>query len=79
MKIKLNMIEEIIKFINYCSSEFIGDIFAEQNGQKINAKSILGMYSLDLSQPILIYIKTDDKNEENKFYDFVEQWKVDEE
>lgn len=78
MKIKLNMIEEIMRFINGCCSKFTGKIFAEQSNQKINAKSVLGLYSLDLSKPILVRIDTDDKNEENKFYEFVSKWKVEE-
>lgn len=78
MKIRLNMIEEIMKFINGCCSKFTSKIFAEQNNQKINAKSVLGLYSLDLSKPILVRIDTNDENEENKFYEFASRWKVEE-
>ncbi len=78
MRIRLNMIEEIMKFINGCCSKFTGKIFAEQNNQKINAKSILGLYSLDLSKPILVRIDTNDENEENKFYEFASRRKVEE-
>ena len=44
----------------------------------VDAKSLLGLYSLDLLRPIDVVIETDDKDVENNFYDFISKWEVDE-
>lgn len=79
MKIKINLIEDIVNFNKTCSKFYAGLIFAEQSSQKVNVKSLLGLYSLDLSQPITVTIETDNKNEEDDFYNFIKKWKVEEE
>ncbi len=76
MKIKFELIEDVIKFTTACERYYKGLVFAEQNEQKINAKSLLAIYILDLSKPIYVHIDTDNRNEKDDFYNFVEQWKV---
>ena len=79
MKIKLNNITDINYFSSSCSKYYSKMIMAKQDRQIIDAKSLLGLYSLDLLRPIDVVIETDDKDVENNFYDFIRQWEVREE
>lgn len=78
MKVKLNKITDINYFSSSCSKYYSEMIMAKQGRQIINAKSLLGLYSLDLLRPLDVIIETDDKDVENNFYDFISQWKVEE-
>lgn len=78
MKIKLNKITDINYFSSSCSKYYSEMIMAKQDRQIIDAKSLLGLYSLDLLRPVDVIIETDDKDVENNFYDFISQWKVEE-
>ena len=79
MKIKLNKITDINYFSSSCSKYYSEVIMTKQDRQIIDAKSLLGLYSLDLLRPIDVVIETDDKDVENNFYDFIRQWEVREE
>lgn len=68
MKIRLNMINDINVFSKTCSQYYEGDISVKQGWQVISAKSLLGLYSLDLSQPVEVSINTDDKKVAEDFY-----------
>lgn len=78
MKVKLNKITDINYFSSSCSKYYSEMIMAKQGRQIIDAKSLLGLYSLDLLRPLDVIIETDDKDVENNFYDFISQWKVEE-
>ena len=78
MKIKLNKITDINYFSLSCSEYYSEEIMATQGRQVVDAKSLLGLYSLDLLRPIDVVIETDDKDVENNFYDFISKWEVDE-
>lgn len=78
MKVKLNKITDINYFSSSCSKYYSEMIMAKQGRQIIDAKSLLGLYSLDLLRPVDVIIETDDKDVENNFYDFISQWKVEE-
>ena len=67
MKIRLNMINDINIFSKTCSQYYEGDISVKQGWQVINAKSLLGVYSVDLSQPVEVRINTDDKKVTGEF------------
>lgn len=76
MKIRLEMIPDVNVFVKSCTDYFAGDIYAKQGKQSINAKSLLGMYSLDLSEPIDVDIETDDEEIRENFYDYIAKWSV---
>ena len=76
MKIRLNMINDITTFSKTCSQYYEGDISVKQGWQVINAKSLLGLYSLDLSQPVEVSINTDDKKVAEYFYNYIKKWEV---
>ena len=48
MKIKLNTIEDVNKFVSICTKCLPSNINLKQDKQVINGTSILGIFSLDL-------------------------------
>lgn len=66
IKIKLNTPEKIKKFINTTRS-FMSDIDIMSNRACIDAKSVLGIYALDLSKDVYVRIISDDITENRKF------------
>lgn len=61
---------------------FDGEIDMVQNRensgrmQKINARSFMGICSLDLNRPIDVKIRTDDTNVKTDFYNYLKKWEV---
>ena len=55
-KVKLNEIDKVKKFCNICSKEDGLDIVAVHGKFRIDAKSILGLFSLDTTTPIDIEV-----------------------
>lgn len=76
VKIQLNMIKDMNTFVHTCSSVYAEDIYVKQDKQVINAKSLLGMYSLDWSKPVEVEIETDNQEVRDKFYGYVKAWEV---
>ena len=68
MRIQLNKITDINTFQKTCSSIYEENIYVKQDKQVVNAKSILGIYRLDLSKPIDVTIDTNDKRVKENFY-----------
>lgn len=79
MKIKLNTITDINCFVNASVKYFEGNIDVKQGRQIIDGKSILGIFSLNLMEPLEVSIETDNKDTERNFYNFISKWKVDKE
>ena len=79
MRIKLNTINDVNSFVNTSTKYYEGDIDVKQGRQVIDGKSILGIFSLNLTQPIEISINTDNVNTERDFYNFIKKWEVNDE
>ena len=79
MRIKLNTINDVNSFVNTSTKYYEGDIDVKQGRQIIDGKSILGIFSLNLTQPIEISINTDNLNTERDFYIFIKKWEVNDE
>lgn len=75
MEIKLNLISDIDEFIKGCQY-YDGEITIKQDKQIVNAKSILGVYSLDLSKTINVQINTDRTDIAEDFYRFIAKWEA---
>lgn len=75
-KIQLNYIRDMNAFVNTCSTVFEEEIYVKQGRQVINAKSLLGMYSLDWAKPVTVAIVTDNENVKDNFYKYVKEWEV---
>lgn len=76
MRIKLNTINDVNNFVNASTKYYEGDIDVKQGRQIIDGKSILGIFSLNLTQPMEISINTDNANTERDFYNFIKKWEV---
>ncbi|MBE5905581.1 MAG: HPr family phosphocarrier protein [Lachnospiraceae bacterium] len=61
--ISLNSIEKVKSFVSTIS-QFDNDFDLVSGRYKIDAKSIMGIFSLDLSRPIELRIHIDEPNEE---------------
>lgn len=57
MRLKINEIDKIKKICKVCN-EFVDDVYAVSGKHRVNAKSLLGLLSLDLSQEIELIIDT---------------------
>ena len=57
--IKLSTLEDVRKFVNTVTA-FDGDIDLKSGRYTVDAKSIMGIFSLDLSKPIKAEIHADD-------------------
>lgn len=66
IKIRLNDIDTVKKFVNVTST-FKSDIDVIADRAVIDGKSILGLFSLDLTQEMYVRIVTDDINERREF------------
>ena len=81
MRIILNDFQEVNTFCKGIEF-FDGAIDMVQNRensgrmQKINARSFMGICSLDLNKPIDVKITTNDKGVEEDFYNYIKKWEV---
>ncbi len=57
--IKLDMAESVKKFVNI-ASKFDYELTLKSGRYVVDAKSILGIFSLDLAEPIVLEIGSDD-------------------
>jgi len=65
-KIHLSNIDEVKKFVSFVSS-FPFEVNLCTDKYKIDAKSIMGVFSLDLSEPITVEIDECDEEEKKLF------------
>lgn len=75
MWILLNDTTELVAFRNGARF-FDGTIEVRQGRYLIDAKSTLGLFSLDLSKPVDVNIKCDSERVRNNFYDYIKKWRV---
>lgn len=62
VKISLEMAQRVKEFVNVTQA-YPFDIVLKSGRYVVDAKSILGIFSLDLSQPIIVEIYNDDCEE----------------
>lgn len=79
MKIKLNTINDISSFTTVCNNYYEGNIDIKQGRQIIDGRSVLGIYSLNLTKPLDVTIETKNKDTEENFYNFIKRWYTNEE
>lgn len=73
--VKLNNIETLKNFISDIS-KFESNIDAIRGRYVIDAKSIMGMFSIDLSQSVDILIYSDNERELEKFKEIMKKYEV---
>ena len=74
IKINLNKIEDVMKFYTLVNT-FPSDIDVVSGSIVIDAKSLLGLYSLDLSKDINVRIISDSAEEKRRFDSEMEEFK----
>lgn len=72
MKIKLNTINDVKEFVSECS-KYDADIYVNQKKYVVNGKSALGIFSMNLLEPVDVTF--DSTNDKNEFYHRIEKWK----
>lgn len=75
MKIRLNSIDKVKNFVNQMST-LDADIDLISGRYIIDAKSIMGVFSLDLTHDIEIRIDTESKEELEKFKNIIKAYTV---
>lgn len=68
----VNDVKEFVSAVSFCSCDI--DIIADR--YIIDAKSIMGIFSLDLSKPLVLKINSTDENEIEEILDKIEQFIV---
>ena len=77
MNINLKTIEDVHNFVSICSKYHDCNIDVKQDRQIINGKSILGIFSLNLLDPLKIIVDSENKNLKIEFYNDIQKWAVD--
>ena len=72
--IKLNSIEKVKNFVNQVST-FDCDVDIIYGRYVIDGASIMGIFSLDLTNPVTAMIHTDDYDELKRFFEIMEDFK----
>ena len=72
--IKLNSIEKVKNFVNQVST-FDCDVDIIYGRYVIDGTSIMGIFSLDLTNPVTAMIHTDDYEELKRFFEIMEDFK----
>lgn len=73
VKVLLNDIAKARKFVSE-SEKFDADVDIVSGRYKINAKSIMGVFSLDLSIPVYIDFSSRDDYEVEEFNEFIKEF-----
>jgi phosphotransferase system HPr-like phosphotransfer protein len=66
LSIKLNTIEDVYEFVRL-ATEYGTDVDVKQKQYTVNGKSILGVFSLDLRQPMQLVIRSGDGSQFEQF------------
>ena len=75
VQIKLITIEDIRNFVNAVVKHSV-DLDLEQGRYTVDARSLMGIFSLDLLKPVDFVINSDDENVVNAVLADVKQWTV---
>ena len=67
LKLKLNTVDEVLTFTKI-SLKYEGDVFVKHNSYVVDGTSILGVLSLNLSEPVLVEMVEKRDNEANDFF-----------
>ncbi len=77
MKIRINTIDKVKSFVDMCNQYHGINIDVKQGRHVVNGKSILGIFSLNLVEPLSVIIDSEDENSKISFYNDILKWKVD--
>jgi len=75
ISIKLSKIEDIRHFVNNVSKYSV-DIDLQSGRYLVDARSLMGIFSLDLLSPVDCIINSEDETVVNKILEDVKEWTV---
>lgn len=76
MQININTIEKAKEFASICSKYNDEDIIVKQNRYVVDGKSILGIFSLNLLEPVKVIIDSENDNVKIDFYSNIQKWEI---
>lgn len=74
-KIMLNSIDKVKQFVNV-TSKVDGDVFLQSGRYIIDAKSIIGIFSIDLTKPLEMSFEKCSDEERNKYLEKIQEFIV---
>lgn len=74
MIIELKTIQDVKDFVKISARYHDGEIVIEQGKYRIDGKSILGIFSLNLLEPINVIVDSENDNLKIAFYNSIEKW-----
>lgn len=75
LDVSLNTIEKVKKFTSIVNS-FDCDVDVLQGRYIVDGKSIIGIFSLDLTKTITVEIESNDEKEINRFLENMEEFRI---
>lgn len=76
MLIKLNTVDDVYKFVSICEKCHDENIDVKQGRHVIDGKSILGIFSLNLLEPVEVVIDSVNDSNMITFHNNIEKWRV---
>lgn len=76
MTIELKTIQDVKDFIEISSKYHDCGIVVKQGIYIVDGKSILGIFSLNLLEPVRVIADSDNDNLKMDFYNNIEKWKI---
>lgn len=76
MIVELKTIQDVKDFVEISSKYHDSDILARQGRYRAGGKSILGIFGLNLLEPVKVIIDSDYGNTKISFYNNIEKWKI---
>lgn len=73
LTVNLNEIKKLKEFVNDTCG-FESNVSAISGQYKVDSKSIMGLFSLNLAEPIDVELVSDDENEINKFVEVMKKY-----
>ena len=76
MNIRINTLDSVKDFVAICSKYQDSDIDVKQGRHIVDGKSVLGVFSLNLVEPVSVIIDSENENSKIGFYNNIQKWKV---
>lgn len=74
-KVMLNAIDKVKQFVNV-TSKVDGDVFLQSGRYIVDAKSIMGIFSIDLTKPLEMSFEKCSDEERNKYLEKIQEFIV---
>ena len=77
MVIELQTVQDVKDFVEISNKYHDSEIIIKQDKYKIDGKSILGIFSLNLLKPVKVIAGSENNSSKISFYNNIQKWKVD--